>query len=157
MDQKIREMQERLDKIGTGRPFVQAKVLVDYSEMDARLPKAPKYQYGVYGHPAPWSALPEAKSIPIEEPKLPEPERRIRKSIDVPIASPAPISEPAVVDQASNSIPFDIGHGKSQRQKSTSYSPRTAPQSKGRSSWILWLGIALFVAIVIAQLIWVMS
>lgn len=129
MDQKIREMQERIDKVGTARLFVPAKVFVDYSEMGARLPKKPKYEYGAYGHPDPWRALPEAKTIPTAE-KLTEHSEPIRTSIHTESFSPP--------SEALNS-------------------PKTLPQSKGRSSWILWVWMALVVAFAIAQLIWVMS
>ncbi|MCF2502751.1 hypothetical protein L0663_05135 [Dyadobacter sp. CY107] len=39
MDQKIREMQERLDKVGTARPFVPPVQNIDFSAMQSRLDK----------------------------------------------------------------------------------------------------------------------
>lgn len=160
MDHKIREMQERLDKVGTGRPFVPAKVLVDYSKMSARLPQPPKRQYEFTGHPNPSLALPEAKSIPVSaiayqaKPEaLPTPPAKSSLSSvpPVPVEKPYPSVE---------SVPTSIHSTVSDTVESprpARYSPHTAPQSKGRSSLILWVWMALLVAFVIGQLIWVMS
>jgi hypothetical protein len=158
MKDTIKDMQDRLNKIGTSKPYIPQPELPDHSEMEARLSKMPQYEFT--GHPNPGLALPEAKSIPApaisyrSQPEaLPTPPAK-SNSYSVPVAPVEKSYQPVENELTST---YSTARDVVEAPESTFHSPSTAPQSKGRSNWLLWVGVALFVAFVIAQLWFVMS
>jgi len=175
MDQKIREMQERLDKVGKTQPVVPVKENVDRSAMEARLNNALTPIKTSSGLPERIITVPVAKSAPIVavEPvkatpapkvEIPNPVEPIKaKSIQAPAkayqAKPEALPIPPAKPSSSTvpDVPIEKPYQPIENELTSTYSTVPDAVEAPRSSWILWVGIALFVAIVIAQLIWVMS